>query len=203
MPITNIETKDTTPQPYSSTDPKLDSVPSHPSEYALCFHPAPEGLDLEAPRKKFAEEAFQKRMKIGEVQDLWYQEGRRLIESFEAGKSAQRQKSAFGADVSLTPEEAEAEIYRITHDVKHPYNNDKCLSADRQAAIAYTNRCYEIKNGQKSTFEGYLDDYHAERREKLGNFESNVRKSTNGVSYREMYGMKSEEPAHDGQEPST
>lgn len=179
--ITNLEMKDTTPQPYSSTDPRLMEVPTHSSEYTLCFFPAPEGLDLETPRKKFAEEAVAKGLKRGEAEDLWYSEGKRLIETFESGKSIQRQKSAFGADVSLTPEEAESEIYRITKDKNHPYNNDKMLSEDRQAAIAYINRCYEIKNGLKSTFEGYLDEHHGKQREKMKHFESNVRKSSNGV----------------------
>jgi mRNA-degrading endonuclease YafQ of YafQ-DinJ toxin-antitoxin module len=51
---------------------------------------------------------------------------------------------------SFTPDEAQAEINKITADPNHPYNNEKALAADHQRAVDYVNSLYSILSKAKT-----------------------------------------------------
>lgn len=68
---------------------------------------------------------------------------------------------------NLTPEEAQSLIDKITSDPKHPYLNDKASPLERSRAVAYVQRLYEIKAGKETSIEGWLEDFHKEREERI------------------------------------
>jgi hypothetical protein len=165
---------------YRNSDIRLNVIPSNPEGYGLCFFAVPQGLDIESHRRKFAEDAFAKKLPIGEVQDSWYALGKKLIDTYERGLGVGAERAAYGRELFMTPDDAEKEINRIVNDKKHPYNDDRANPRERAQAIAFVNRAYEIKAGLKTTFEGYLTGSEGERDEQI-RFAHGNRSSSNGV----------------------
>ncbi len=172
-----------TEKKYSSTDPRLNEVPTDTDGYGLCHFAAPSGLNIAAEREQFAEKCLAEKMPKGEAQDAWYQHGRKLVDTFEKahgqGAAEARESAAYGRETFMSPQEAEREINRICSDPKHPYNDDRAMESDRQNAVAFMNRAHAIKMGLETNFTGYLTEHIEERRETMKNFYDN-RSSSHG-----------------------
>ena len=149
-----------------STNPKYNIVPEKPSGYILPRYVLPAPFVFDAEKARFAEEAHRKGLTLKEAEDGWDQTCRAIIRNNDTAiEQAERWKAEqYGGDIFMSPMEARAEIYRITKDKGHAFNDP--LHPNHAEGQAYMIRCREIEQGQKTSFAGYLTEVDAARRQR-------------------------------------
>lgn len=176
---------------YQNTDVRLNQVPNNPKDYGLCFFPAPNGFDIESHRQRFAQDAFNKKMVIGAAQDLWYEQGKKLLGTFEEGQK-KGQAEEYQKRYLVTPMQAHERLTEIFNDPKHPYNDELAPLDLHELAVSHVERYLQIRNSNESDF---VDDVLIKHRaENTKDYIPGVRNSSNGIETADLYGTRHNSP---------